>query len=58
MSTRSKISVELEEEKSATILSNQILDFLEERNVIKPNDSQKIHKDLIKFLEDKNKNKQ
>ena len=43
--------------KNATILSNQILDFLEERNVIKPNDAQEIHKDLIKFLEDKNINK-
>jgi len=37
--------------KSATILSNQILDFLEANKVIKPNDAQKIHKHLINFLE-------
>lgn len=32
------------------VLSNRILDFLEERGVIKASDSQKIHKDLTAFL--------
>ena len=41
---------QLTEGKSSTVLSNQILDFLEKHNVIKPNDAQRIHKDLIKFL--------
>jgi hypothetical protein len=32
------------------VLSNRILNFLEERGVIKASDSQKIHKDLTAFL--------
>ena len=35
------------------VLSNRILDFLEERGVIKGSDSQKIHKDLTAFLKEK-----
>jgi len=35
------------------VLSNRILDFLEERGVIKASDSQKIHKDLTAFLKEK-----
>ena len=34
-------------------LSNEILDFLEERGMIDPSDAQKVHKDLTAFLEDK-----
>jgi len=45
---------DLTEGKSETTLSNQILDFLESNKVIQPNDAQKIHKALTKFLEDKN----
>jgi len=48
----------LKEDKSATILSNQILDFLESNKVITSNDAQRIHKELTKFLEDKNNIKQ
>ena len=32
------------------VLSNRILDFLEERGVIKASDAQKVHKDLTAFL--------
>jgi hypothetical protein len=35
------------------ILSNEILDFLEERGIINPSDAQKVHKDLISFLKSK-----
>ena len=34
-------------------LSNEILDFLEERGMIDPSDAQKVHKDLTAFLKDK-----
>ena len=36
------------------ILSNEILDFLEERGIINPSDAQKVHKDLTSFLKSKN----
>ena len=42
-------SVVTEAVKEVT-LSNEILNFLEERGVIKASDSQKIHKDLTAFL--------
>ena len=35
------------------VLSNEILDFLEERGVINANNAQKIHKDLTSFLKSK-----
>lgn len=35
------------------VLSNEILDFLEERGVINANSAQKIHKDLTDFLKSK-----
>jgi hypothetical protein len=35
------------------VLSNEILDFLEERGVINGSDAQKVHKDLTKFLKEK-----
>lgn len=35
------------------ILSNEILDFLEERGIIDPSDAQKVHKDLTAFLKSK-----
>ena len=35
------------------VLSNEILDFLEERGVINANSAQKIHKDLTSFLKSK-----
>ena len=35
------------------VLSNEILDFLEERGVISANSAQKIHKDLTSFLKSK-----
>jgi hypothetical protein len=35
------------------ILSNEILDFLEERGIIDPSDAQKVHKDLTSFLKSK-----
>ena len=35
------------------VLSNEILDFLEERGVISANSAQKIHKDLTDFLKSK-----
>jgi hypothetical protein len=34
-------------------LSNEILDFLEERGIIDPSDAQKVHKDLTTFLKSK-----
>jgi hypothetical protein len=56
---KEEISKVLKEEKSVNeavkevVLSNEILDFLEERGVIKASDSQKIHKDLTAFLKEK-----
>ena len=41
-------------EDRGVILSNEILDFLEERGVIDPSDAQKVHKDLTSFLKSKN----
>jgi hypothetical protein len=35
------------------ILSNEILNFLEERGIIDPSDAQKVHKDLTAFLKSK-----
>ena len=43
----------IEASNNEIILSNEILNFLEERGVIDPSDSQKIHNDLIKFLKSK-----
>ena len=39
------------------ILSNEILNFLEEREMIDPSDAQKVHKDLTAFLKSKMINK-
>ncbi len=41
-------------EDRGVILSNEILDFLEERGMIDPSDAQKVHKDLTSFLKSKN----
>jgi ribosomal protein S20 len=38
---------------SEVVLSNEILDFLEERGVINANNAQRIHKDLTAFLKRK-----
>ena len=35
------------------VLSNEILDFLEERGILKRSDAQKVHKDLTAFLKEK-----
>ena len=35
------------------VLSNEILDFLEERGIVKGSDAQKVHKDLTAFLKEK-----
>jgi len=35
------------------VLSNEILDFLQERGVINGSDAQKVHKDLTAFLKEK-----
>jgi len=43
----------LEASNNEIILSNEILNFLEERGVIDPSDAQKVHKDLTSFLESK-----
>ena len=45
--------VKIEEGKEEVVLSNELLNFLEERGVINADDAQKIHKDLTAFLEDK-----
>jgi len=51
---REEISKTLKEEAAKeVVLSNEILDFLEERGVIDPSDAQKVHKDLTAFLKDK-----
>ena len=53
-------SEELYEEEgsnSEVILSNEILDFLEERGIIDPSDAQKVHKDLTSFLKSKTNGK-
>jgi hypothetical protein len=48
--------VKIEEGKEEVVLSNEILDFLEERGVIDPSDAQKVHKDLTAFLNKLSKN--
>ena len=45
--------VKIEEGKEEVVLSNELLNFLEERGVINADNAQKIHKDLTSFLEDK-----
>ena len=45
--------VKIEEGKEEVVLSNEILNFLEERGIIDPSDAQKVHTDLTAFLEDK-----
>ena len=45
--------VKIEEGKEEVVLSNKILNFLEERGIIDPSDAQKVHTDLTAFLEDK-----
>jgi len=51
---REEIGKTLKEEAAKeVVLSNEILDFLEERGVIDPSNAQKIHKDLTAFLKDK-----
>ena len=39
-------------EAKLVVLSNEILDFLEERGIINSNDAQKVHKDLTAFLKE------
>ena len=46
-------SVVKEVSDNEVVLSNEILDFLEERGVINANNAQKIHKDLTSFLKSK-----
>jgi hypothetical protein len=48
--------VKIEEGKEEVVLSNEILNFLEERGVIDPSDAQKVHKDLTSFLNKLSKN--
>ena len=43
----------VEENEEKVRLSNEILNFLEERGIIDPSDAQKVHTDLTAFLEDK-----
>jgi ribosomal protein L31E len=50
---REEIKRTLNEDKEV-ILSNEILNFLEERGMIDPSDAQKVHKDLTSFLKSKN----
>jgi hypothetical protein len=50
---REEIKRTLNEDRGV-ILSNEILNFLEERGIIDPNDAQKVHKDLTSFLKSKN----
>jgi hypothetical protein len=40
----------LEEAKVEVVLSNQILDFLQQRNLITGVNAQKVHKDLTAFI--------
>ena len=42
--------VKIEEGKEEVVLSNEILNFLEERGIIDPSDAQKVHTDLTAFL--------
>lgn len=50
---KEEIKRTLNEDKEV-ILSNEILNFLEERGMIDPSDAQKVHKDLTSFLKSKN----
>lgn len=50
---REEVKKALNEDKAVT-LSNEILDFLEERGILDPSDAQKVHKDLTSFLKIKN----
>ena len=48
--------VKIEEGKEEVVLSNEILNFLEERGIIDPSDAQKVHTDLTAFLNKLSKN--
>ena len=50
---REEIRRVIKEVDNEVVLSNEILDFLEERGVISANSAQKIHKDLTSFLKSK-----
>ena len=50
---REEIRRVIKEVDNEVVLSNEILDFLEERGVISANSAQKIHKDLTDFLKSK-----
>jgi len=51
---REEIGKTLKQEPAKeVILSNEILDFLEDQNVISGNNAQKVHKALTAFLKDK-----
>lgn len=50
---KEEIKKTINEAANEVILSNQILDFLEERGVITGINAQKVHKDLTAFLKDK-----
>ena len=54
---REEIRRVIKEVDNEVVLSNEILDFLEERGVISANSAQKIHKDLTDFLKSKIINK-
>jgi len=47
---REEIRKVVNEEAKEVVLSNEILDFLEELGVISGSDAQKVHKDLTEFL--------
>jgi hypothetical protein len=51
-----ELEEELEEGKEEVVLSNEILNFLEERGIIDPSDAQKVHTDLTAFLNKLSKN--
>ena len=44
------VKEEVNEGKSEVILSNQILDFLQERDLITGINAQKVHKELTAFI--------
>lgn len=50
---REEIGNTLNEAAKEVVLSNEILNFLEERGVITGADAQKVHKDLTAFLKSK-----
>ena len=47
------LSESVNEAAKEVVLSNEILDFLEERGILKGSDAQKVHKDLTAFLKEK-----